>query len=114
VFEPGFMKLSPESVKVFQAFEDQATASDVVHPRELHLRISVELVEYCAFALMALRNGYACASSSSTENGLEGIKHASVRGAPLLDNLEIFCGRCSLSDVIPSAVNPRLRPSWEH
>lgn len=90
VIEPSSQELRTEVMEIGQRSEDESATGHVVHPREVHMRMAIQLVKDCPLALVPLRDGSFGFTSALTEKGLKGVQHILMRRTPLFYDEQIF------------------------
>jgi len=111
VIEARSMEVLAERVEILRAFEDQPASRNVIHPREIHARKALQLVEDSPLAFVSLGHLSPGLASSLPQDRLKCIQDSAMRSSPFFDNGEIVCSCLSSPYVVASAIHTRLRPN---
>ena len=85
------MKAASKFQELFNCIENNAASCNIMHSRKLHIWEPPNLVLYRRTAFETGTNGCGTTFGSFPQCGLKGIENISVRGTPILHNLDVFC-----------------------
>ena len=107
------MKVVAKGVQLFQTLEDEATSCNVVHPGQVHAREAVELVKDGLLSLVSLGKDDALSSSALDEIRFERIQHSTMRGSPLVNDVQVVWRRGAGSHTLSSSIDSTLGAAGE-